>query len=71
MGIQPFKSDGVLFFRQLIFPKQFMNQLGLAHNARWINWVSKAGVDIIDIGIFGNNSDNYLMEILFIGKWLF
>ena len=54
-----------------ILPKQFMNQLGLAHNARWINWVGKAGVDIIDIGICGNNSANYLMEILNIGKWLF
>ena len=54
-----------------ILPKQFMNQLGLAHNARWINWVGKAGVDIIDIGICGNNSANYLMEILHIGKWLF
>ena len=64
---------GMPGFKRLskIFPKQFMNQLGLAHNARWINWVSKAGVDIIDIGICGNNSDNYLMEILFIGKWLF
>ena len=54
-----------------ILPKQLMNQLGLAHNARWINWVGKAGVDIIDIGICGNNSANYLMEILHIGKWLF
>lgn len=48
-----------------------LKQLGLAHNARWIRWVSRAGVDIIDIGVAGTNSPNYLMEILYIGKWLF
>ena len=52
-------------------PAKIMNQLGLAHNATWIRWVSKSGVDIIDIGINGRNSPNYLMEILHVGKYLF
>lgn len=48
-----------------------MNQLGLAHNVRWIGWVSKSGADIVDIGIIaGRNSPNYIMEILIIGRYL-
>lgn len=54
-----------------ILPKGAMNQLGLAHNARWIGWVSKSGADIVDIGIIaGRNSHNYIMEILKIGRHL-
>jgi len=52
-------------------PKCVMNQLGLAHNATWIGWVSKAGVNIVNLGPIGNNSKNYIMEILYIMKWLF
>ena len=52
-------------------PKCVMNQLGLAHNATWIRWVSKAGVNIVNLGPIGNNSKNYIMEILYIMKWLF
>ncbi len=54
-----------------ILPSSIVNQLGLAHNAGWIRWVAKSGVGIIDIGPIGKNSPNYLMEILYIMKWLF
>ena len=73
-GIGAMTYSGMPGFSHLskVLPKQLMNQLGLAHNARWISWVERSGADIVDIGvIFGHNSPNYLMEILHIGKWLF
>ena len=65
--------DGMPGFQTFskIIPKRLMAQLGLSHNATWIKWVVKSGVDIIDIGVAGRNSPNYLMEILHIGKYLF